>query len=194
MALHPNIGRGVQSGQSLVEFALILPLLLVLTLGIVDGARVFSSWIALNSGVSEASLYASTSVKVSHWCMDPASAPAGSVACPAGTIARQADEVCGLPAGDPTGNYCDIPLSDNIAYRIKVEAAGLDTSRLIMATPICLNTVGGTLPSCEDPTAPPAYITIGASYDMDLLTPLVSNFLGHPVHMSAAATAPIIAP
>jgi TadE-like protein len=191
MAPHPNIRRGAQRGQSLVEFALILPLVLVLTLGIVDAARVFSSWIALNSGVGEASLYASTSVKLSHWC---ASAPAGSVACPAGTIAGQVDTACGLVAGDPTGNYCNNPPSDNIAYRLKVEAAGLDTSRLIMATPICLNTAGVQLLSCVDPTAPPAYVTIGASYDMDLLTPLVSNFLGHPVHMSAAATAPIISP
>jgi Flp pilus assembly protein TadG len=46
-------------GQSLVEFALILPLLLLLTLGVVDAARVFTSWISLTNGVREAALYAS---------------------------------------------------------------------------------------------------------------------------------------
>src|SRR5215212_8330604 len=77
MAVHVNIGQGPQRGQSLVEFALILPVILLLTLGIVDAARVFTSWIALNGGVSEASLYASNSVKVTHWCMKPADAPTG---------------------------------------------------------------------------------------------------------------------
>jgi hypothetical protein len=189
MAPHPNIGRGVQSGQSLVEFALILPLLLVLTLGIVDGARVFSSWIALNSGVGAASLYASNPVKISHWCMKPADAPPGSIACPTGTALGQVDTACLLAAGDLAGNWCPNP--GNIAYRLKVEASGLDASRLIMAAPICLDAAGVQLPSCG---AAAAYVTIGATYDMDLLTPLVSNLMGHPVHMSAAATAPIIAP
>jgi TadE-like protein len=190
MAPHRNIGRGAQSGQSLVEFALILPLVLVLTLGIVDAARIFSSWIALNSGVGEASLYASTSVKLSHWCMDPTSplTPPGSVGCPAaGTVPGAVDALCGLVSGT-AGNYCPNP--DNIAYRVKVEASGLDASRLIMVAPACMDKDGATI-ACG-PAA--AYVTIGASYDMDLLTPLVSNFMGHPVHMSAAATAPIIAP
>lgn len=46
-------------GQSLVEFALILPLLLLLTLGIVDTARLFTATVALSNGVREAALYAS---------------------------------------------------------------------------------------------------------------------------------------
>jgi len=186
---HPHIGRGGERGQSLVEFVLILPLVLLLTLGIVDAARVFTSWVSLNGGVSAASLYASNSIKLSHWCMDPLSPslPPQSVGCPAGTTAAPADTACGLPVGDPPGNYCDN--SDNIAYRIKVEASGLDASRIIMAAPTCATSAGVAI-ACGDVTA--AYITVGASYDMDLFTPLVSNLMGHPVHMTASATAPII--
>ena len=46
-------------GQALAEFALILPVFLVLTLGVVDGARIFTANIALTNGVREAALYAS---------------------------------------------------------------------------------------------------------------------------------------
>ena len=43
--------RGERSrGQTLVEFALILPVFLVLTLGVVDGARVFTAYIAIKQG------------------------------------------------------------------------------------------------------------------------------------------------
>jgi Flp pilus assembly protein TadG len=46
-------------GQSLVEFALLLPVLLVLTLGVVDLTRIFADWISLIGGVREAALWAS---------------------------------------------------------------------------------------------------------------------------------------
>jgi PKD repeat protein/Flp pilus assembly protein TadG len=45
-------------GQSLVEFALILPILAVLLLGVLDAGRLFMSWITLNNEVRVAANYA----------------------------------------------------------------------------------------------------------------------------------------
>lgn len=49
-------------GQSLAEFALIVPVLAAATMGTVDLARGFSSYMALISGVREGALYAATSM------------------------------------------------------------------------------------------------------------------------------------
>jgi Flp pilus assembly protein TadG len=48
-----------ERGQSLVELALVLPILLLITLGVVDLTRVFGDWVALNNGVREGALWAS---------------------------------------------------------------------------------------------------------------------------------------
>ena len=50
--------RSRSRGQTLVEFALILPVLLLLTLGVVDFSRIFVSYIALTNAVREGALYA----------------------------------------------------------------------------------------------------------------------------------------
>ncbi len=45
-------------GQALTEFALILPVFLLMTLGVVDFSRLFTSYITLINGVREGVLYA----------------------------------------------------------------------------------------------------------------------------------------
>jgi Flp pilus assembly protein TadG len=49
--------RGV--GQAIAEFALLLPAFLALTLGVVDGARLFGAYVPLTNAVREGALYAS---------------------------------------------------------------------------------------------------------------------------------------
>ena len=96
----------------MVEFALILPVFLLMTVGVVDMARIFTSYIALTNGVASAALYAAQGSNYLNWC-----ASGGAVACPAGTPAvRQ--------IADPA----------NIAYQIKVEATGLKVSSITMAS------------------------------------------------------------
>ena len=46
------------SGQSIAEFALILPALLLMTLGVVDGARLFAAHITLTNAAREGAVYA----------------------------------------------------------------------------------------------------------------------------------------
>ena len=52
--------RGSESGQGLVEFAFILPILLVIMLGIVQLGWIFTSQIGLTNGIREAARYAAT--------------------------------------------------------------------------------------------------------------------------------------
>ena len=45
--------RATETGQSLVEFAMVLPLFLVLLFGLVDFGRAFYSWIVITNGARE---------------------------------------------------------------------------------------------------------------------------------------------
>src|SRR5258706_5971361 len=53
----PPKSRGL--GQAIAEFALLLPACLALTLGVVDGARLFGAYVPLTNAVREGALYAS---------------------------------------------------------------------------------------------------------------------------------------
>lgn len=46
-------------GQAIAELALLLPVFLALTLGVVDGARLFGAYVPLTNAVREGALYAS---------------------------------------------------------------------------------------------------------------------------------------
>jgi Flp pilus assembly protein TadG len=185
----PRTGRWRgKCGQALTEFALVLPLLLLITIGVVDGVRIFAAQVALTNGVREGALYASIDIKSTYWCMDPATAPAGSIACPTGYVAARAASVdeCGYVLGDPVGNLCPDP--QNLAYRVAREVSGLDTSRITLAPPVC-TTSADVAVTCDDGSA--ANVRVSATYNMDLLVPVIADLLGHPVRMTASATAPI---
>jgi hypothetical protein len=157
--------RGTKSrGQAVVEFALILPVFLLLTLGVVDMARLFAAYISLTNGVSNAALYAGAG-GYGKWCS------AGStITCPGGGPA---------PAANP----------DNIAYQIQVETTGLNQSLIAFSAPQCTATIGGAVGNCANlPTGTYSRVKIVASYDVGLLTPLQFLF-GGPIHLTAATTA-----
>lgn len=109
--------RNRSRGQTLVEFALILPVFLVLTLGVVDGARVFSAYISITNGAREGALYAAQGTSYLKWCSTTA-----TVACPAGYSGTN-------QSTDP----------DNIAYRIQQETSGLTQANLLLSAPTCDN-------------------------------------------------------
>jgi len=106
--------REKSRGQTLVEFALILPVFLMLTLGVVDGARVFSAYIAITNAAREGALYASQGTNYTKWC-----STTSLVACPANSS--------GYQAADP----------DNIAYRVQQETNGLTRSNITLSAPTC---------------------------------------------------------
>ena len=60
MRIRPSVSFRTEKGTSLVEAALITPLLLLLTFAIVDFASLFYVYLALENGVSQASRYGVT--------------------------------------------------------------------------------------------------------------------------------------
>src|SRR3954463_4834181 len=104
-------------GQSLTEFALILPVFLAMTLAVVDGARVYMAQIALTNGVREAALFA---VKGNYnaWCRDPSDASQAAPSVPVSVPS---------PAGTTSAHYSGDP--DNLAFRIAADTSGMDNSQ-----------------------------------------------------------------
>jgi hypothetical protein len=108
--------RSRSRGQALVEFAMVLPVFLFLTVGIIDGARMFNANVTLTNGVSEAAVFA-------------ASNAANAVrTCPTGAV--------GCPGPNMFGLNCTTDYS-NIACHLIGDSNFLDLHQLTMATPTC---------------------------------------------------------
>jgi Flp pilus assembly protein TadG len=154
-------------GQALVEFALILPVFLALTLGVVDGARLFSVYISLTNASREGALYASADTNYLNWC----TATSPRVACPTGWSASN-------QTTDP----------DNIAARVADEmagVAGINYANITLSPPTCDN---GT---CN---ASSVKINVTVTYSMALsigFIPGVGALFGNPVRMTSTTWATI---
>jgi Flp pilus assembly protein TadG len=156
-------------GQSVVEFALVLPLFLLLTIGVVDMARVFSGYVSLTNGVREAALYASLTSDLpnpnyANWCPTTT-----TMQCPAGN------------RHDP----------DSIGQRVRDEASGLDQTQITISSPTCTANPSASPVVYTACGLTSQWVKIGASYRMPLLTPILSSILGNGVTMSFTETAQI---
>lgn len=110
--LLPNTDQ--QRGQSLVEFALMLPILLIMLMGTLDVGRMYFAYIAIHNAAGEGALYAAINPKCIHasdgWeCADPNNAeyramhesPAGTIDWRRITIEVEPADRSGLREGDP---------------------------------------------------------------------------------------------
>jgi Flp pilus assembly protein TadG len=142
-------------GQAVVEFAMILPVFLFLTIGIIDAARMFSAYESLTNGVTEAAIYAAQGTNYQKWCTpvgSKAATPPVSVPCPATTTMTL----------HPAGNLSPDP--DNIAYRIDGELTFLNADNvgdLTMAIPTCT-------PTCAEGNT----VAIGVTFRFRPLLPI----------------------
>ena len=165
-----GIGRTrTGGGQSLAEFALVLPVFLLLTIVVIDAARVFMAQVSLVNGVREATMFA-TNGRYGEWCRDPAEGGDPTVAC---------------PGGADVDNYDSDP--NNLAYRLAGEMQGLDLSRVTLLAPLCGPGPGAPTQSCTDVVAP-VYVSINATYTFDPITPLLSQLWGSSIVLQASAT------
>ncbi|HEX8939226.1 MAG TPA: TadE/TadG family type IV pilus assembly protein [Candidatus Limnocylindrales bacterium] len=122
--------RGRTVGQSLVEFAVILPLFLTLFGAAIDVARVFQAWNVLQSATRDAAEYAATN----DTTVGAATTDAATVVC---------TETKGVPgyisqAGSPG---CSSPTVTVSAFSVSTTAPGASTKY-----PIGSATVTTTLP------------------------------------------------
>lgn len=165
---HLRRGRARSRGQAVVEFALILPVFLLLTLGVVDMARLFTSYISLTNGVSSAAIYAGSGSYLA-WCASGAAIP-----CPAGTLAVNM-------APDP----------GNVAYQILIDSTGLTPASIAMSRPKCTPSSGPDVDCTSTNAGAYSKVTIVASYAFTFLTPIVSNVTG-PITMTASTSAAVL--
>jgi Flp pilus assembly protein TadG len=165
--------RDGASGQTLVEFALLLPVLLMMMVAILDAGLVFAAQTAVSNASRVAALFAGSGGYVA-WCRDPfddsqkAPSPAKSVPCPTGaTVANYATDRA------------------NMAYWVNLALGGLDPERVTIEPPMCGETV------C---TSPPGsgFVTVTVRYSLTLATPLAGTIWGDPVVISSTTTAKIL--
>jgi hypothetical protein len=167
--------RSGERGQTLTEFALILPVFLMLTLAVVDGARVYMAQISLTNGVREATLFA-TRGSYNAWCRDPNDPASADPTMP---------QTVPCPAGASSAHYGADP--GNLAFRIAIETQGMNRSRITLATPLC--GMGPSAPSAScAAVANPTYVTIKATYQFDMLTPLLAQLWGSSIVLQASST------
>lgn len=177
----PRSGRARRHGrgQTLAEFALILPVFLLMTLGVLDGARVYMAQISLTNAVREAALFASTG-NYNAWCRNPADPTQADSSMPTPVA---------CPAGVSVNNYAADP--DNLAYRVAMESSGLDFARITLLAPACGTGTGTPTASCASVTSP-TLVQVQARYSFTVLTPILSQLWGSTVTLNAASTARVI--
>lgn len=139
-------------GQSLAEFALVLPLMLLLLLFGIDFGRVFLGWVELNNVVREAANFAAQNPTAWSSVAGDATAQAQYV-----TLVKSdaAGIDCALPNPLPTPAFPDGPNNPN-----------------------GLNSVGQP-------------VTVGITCNFSLITPIIGNIIGNPLHVSSSAAFPI---
>ena len=118
-------------GQSLVEFALILPILLTMVGAAIDIARLYQGWITLEGATRDAAEYAATKDTTSTAALTDAK----SIIC------KQTAALPGFaaPAGQPTN--CTSPAISVTSFSRSTTATGASTEY-----PIASVTVTATLP------------------------------------------------
>jgi hypothetical protein len=161
--------RRTERGQSVVEFALVVPLMLILLMAVLDLSRIYTTMMAVESAAREAADYGTT-LGAGKW---QAGAPAD------GTVAEMQRRACVAasnlpdyedPDGDPLTGNCTNP---TFAY--------------------CLTaTIGGTCspapdPTCADPLrATPCTVTVTLTHVFHLMAPFAIDF--YDVHIGLPAT------
>jgi Flp pilus assembly protein TadG len=135
----------IQRGQSLVEFALVLPVLMLLFVGIADFARWYSAAITIDSAAREAADYGA--FQASNW--QPVNV--------SGTVQEMQSRAC-TAASTLTGYQGDLP----------------GTSPMSCSNPsfsYVLDNPGGST-DCSDGTQKPCRVDVTVTYTFQLFAPL----------------------
>ena len=154
--------RAPQRGQSIVEFTLVLPVMLMLLLGIVDVARIYTTMLSVESAAREAADYGTT-LGAGRWASptpaDQTIAEMQRRACVAASNLTDYHD----PDNDLTTGNCTNPA---FTFCVISSAGG---------------PCGALDPSagCDNPlNDPPCVVKVTLSYDFKLLAPLNFEFMG----------------
>ncbi len=157
-------------GQTLVEFALVLPIFLLLVFAVIDGGR----YIFLSSTLSNAAREGARLGSVEAWwkgSSDASCGTAGGPVCPANTTAL-------INHITAAANRQMAPFGSVDNVYIRCDAAGNAPPTGNWTTKTCTgNSPGGT-------------ISVRVNYTWDAITPLVANIMGS-ITTSGSATVSI---
>jgi hypothetical protein len=150
-----------ESGQSVVEFALVLPIMVILLLAVLDFARIYTTMMSVESAAREAADYGTT-LGAGKW---QAGAPMDT------TVAEMQRRACIASSDLPDYEDAD---SD--------PATGCtNPSFAYCMTPSAGGTCGPVNPAdgCEIPTrTQPCMVTVTLTYNFKLIAPVNVEFLG----------------
>lgn len=163
--------RPLELGQSVVEFALVLPLMVIMMVAILDLARVYTTMMSVESAAREAADYGTT-LGAGKWQtglpMDGTVAEMQRRACVAASNLPDYQD----PDDDPATG-CTNP---SFAYCLTMSIGGT-----------CTYPVDPTAQTCDNPLrAPPCTVTVTLTHDFHLLAPLGFDFFG--VHLGLPNT------
>jgi TadE-like protein len=165
-----NRWRG-RAGQSLVEMAMVLPILAILTFGLVDFGRGYYFQVSITNAAREGARVAILNIYTGP--QNPGCSTSNAYAtCPVQTDAAIMTAVgheltySGIPPTsiticpphDSTGSTAGCPDSSN---RVDKWVSG-------------------------DPAQQNYYVTVNVKYDFQLYTPLMQQLVGNPIHMSVS--------
>ena len=155
-----NRRRSTERGQSIVEFALVLPVLAFLMVGIVDLARIYTTMLSVESAAREAADYGSFGSQ--KW------APAPAVTTTVAEMQRRAC-VASSDLTDYAGNLttCSNP---TFTYELSMDKG---------ATWVDYGTTAVAPSPCNDAVRePPCWVKANLTYQFHLLVPLNFEVFG----------------
>ena len=190
-------------GQSLVEFALVFPIFMLLVFGVIDGARLVYTNSQLGQAAREGARVAAVEA-ILMWSSDPTcvaseslitSARPGAHVCPAGPPELKADVVAAVQrmavglsivnvylscdSGDLVGDPTATP---TIPPDPAPTGAWTETGQTAVTYPSCAN--AGKLAA---PNRPKQLVSVRVTYQYTPITPIAGSIIGS-VDLSASAT------
>ena len=161
--------RDRQRGQSLVEFALVLPILALMLLGVLDLSRVFTSIMTVESAAREAADYGAW--RSANWQGDPADVDSNRYKTVAGMEARACTATRNLTDFDGDHLSCSNPsITIDVIDQNDVSAlpaSGATTSDCDQASRVAgTNDLG------------PCRVKVDLTYTFDLIVPMGIDFFG----------------
>jgi hypothetical protein len=189
----PSSSRPTHSrdGQSLVEFALVLPLLLVLLLGIADFGRVFAAGITIEAAARDGAEAASQEYiqrkRADPTPLDPlAAADYDAIRAVAHTVA--CEEAMSLPNQAGSGSTCSMPITAVCIH----DGSDTDCGNTSSAIPDdCSGLVGGWTSAIEQSTGTPPflpYVEVRICYEFTTLFNLTDLDLPFGASLSVGET------
>lgn len=165
----PRTNRSAERGQSLVEFALVLPMLLVLLLGIADFGRVFAAGITMEAAARNAAEAAAQ-----EYVQMARNRPSGQLLFPDDyqqlhrvAVETACDEATGLPNHAGGSPVCSMPIVGVCVH----DASGADQPLCGTQSPVtpgCSTTDAAWLASTVGPSAnglaPLGYVEVRVCY------------------------------